>query len=707
MTKPVKVVLVFVLATVLAALTFYGVRLGKTPEEKAAETPTGSAEAALQTAIRLSMDAETALKNGAVRHIRLADGGSTADTPGVRVQGNTVTIAASGIYSVSGSLSEGQLTVDCEGPVTLVMEGAEITNPVAAAISILNAEHTLIYLPENSVNRLVSGTEREIAAGDDNTETESASGAALYARDDLSIAGSGKMTVGGYVNNAVATTDHLTVLGGEMEITAVNNGLKGKDAVTVLGGNVRILSGKDGIRSGNGAGDGAIDIRGGEISVISFGDGMDAEGDLSVTDGTIDIRAGDTTSVRPAESMRPMEKPPENGQNGMNDEKMGFPGRPGSEMPPPEGEEPPEMPDFGATGRLNGEIPPEWSGGEDAGAPRNGMRDRGGMRGGRPDMFGREQSGTSDNGASTKGLKSGGDLTVSGGHITVDSEDDCIHANGSLTITGGTFLLSAGDDGLHADDRLTVSAGNVTVSRSYEGIEAHSICISGGTISVTASDDGLNAAGNGDEPFGGMLGDWKGGDGSLPLLEISGGTLYVNASGDGLDSNGDLIVEGGNIIVDGPVNDGNGALDGGTESGGRILCNGGTVLAIGASGMAETFSGDSVQCSFIKNYSETMQAGTRITIADENGETIFAYDSAKTFSSVVFSSPELVLGNTYILSVGGQTDTITMESVSNGASSGFGMPGGFGRFPGNGTRKPPELEGKTEMPEPNQRDHVQ
>ena len=306
------------------------------------------------------------------------------------------------------------------------------------------------------------------------------------------------------------------------------------------------------------------------------------------------------------------------------------------------------------------------------------MRSKGGTRGDFSDMFDREWSYGSDSEASTKGLKSGGDLTVSGGSITVNSVDDCIHANCSITVTGGTFLLSTGDDGFHADDTLTVSDGDITISKSYEGLEGHLIYLSGGNISVTSSDDGVNANGGSSDMFGRMPNQTNTDDSSLPVLKISGGTLYVNADGDGLDSNGDLIIEGGITIVDGPTNDGNGALDSGSENGGTIVCNGGTIIAIGASGMAESFESDSTQCSFIKNFSGTMSAGTQIAITDENGKTIFEHKSAKSFNSIVYSSPELVLGSTYTITVGDQDETITTESISNGASSGFGMPGSFG-----------------------------
>ena len=106
---------------------------------------------------------------------------------------------------------------------------------------------------------------------------------------------------------------------------------------------------------------------------------------------------------------------------------------------------------------------------------------------------------------------------------------------------------------------------------------------------------------------------------------------------------------------------GNGALDSGIENGGSIVCNAGTVLAIGASGMAETFSSDSAQSSFIHNFSEMFTKGTTITIYDENGEEIFEHTSAKSFNSVVFSSPDLIPGKEYNISAGDKTESISME----------------------------------------------
>ena len=714
MAKTGKILLIAALSLMMAILVIYCVQFGKTPEEEQAENRAVSIEAALKTAEKLSSAAETARQNGTARHITLSDEESSADTSGVLIQGNTVTVTSSGIYSISGALTEGQLLVDCNGTAVLILDGIEISNSSDAAIRVSNADHTLFFLPEGSTNKLVSGTEQEITAAAGNADVESASGAALYARDSLSFAGSGKLAAYGYINNAVATTDHLTVLGGELELAAVNNGLKGKDSVTILDGKITIHSGSDGIKSNNGvdAGCGNIDIRGSEINIISLGDGIQAERNLSVENGIITISAGDTTAIESGKSIQSFENLPDNMQNGMNEkwlEALQTEGitknDDGSITVSREAAEQllPMVKEFfgssdvtveaitactsyealmelfgagidsgfsGAPGRMKDGFPGNHA------SPSGDMRGQGGMRGDFSDVFDREWSYESDAEASTKGLKSGGNLTVSGGSITVDSVDDCIHANGSITVNGGTFRLGTGDDGFHADDTLTVSDGDITVSQSYEGLEGHLINIDGGTISVTASDDGLNAGGGSSAMFGRMPGQTNIEASSLPVLKISGGTLYVNADGDGLDSNGDLIVEGGVTIVDGPTNSGNGALDSGSENGGSIICNGGTILAIGASGMAETFESNSTQCSFIKTFSGTMQAGTQITITDESGKPIFEHKSAKSFNSVVFSSPELVIGSTYTITVGDQTETITIEGISNGSSLGFGMHGG-------------------------------
>ena len=299
------------------------------------------------------------------------------------------------------------------------------------------------------------------------------------------------------------------------------------------------------------------------------------------------------------------------------------------------------------------------------------------------------------NGSEGKGVTSDADITIRGGSLSVSSYDDAVHAGGSVTVSGGELILASMDDGIHADGTLTISGGILTVSQSYEGLEAQVIDIQGGRISVRSSDDGLNAAGGSDGSnalglFGGdsFRGGFGGGMGggfdsdSSASLTISGGTLYVNADGDGLDSNGYLTVSGGTVYVSGPTNSGNGAMDYGIEA----SISGGTVIAVGAAGMAENFGQNSSQGSILLNLSGTQAAGSTVSIRDENGTVLASFQPEKSYSSVVISTAGLVQGGVYTVTAGTETQTITLDSLIYGGGmgmGGFGGPmGGHGGFSG-------------------------
>jgi hypothetical protein len=166
--------------------------------------------------------------------------------------------------------------------------------------------------------------------------------------------------------------------------------------------------------------------------------------------------------------------------------------------------------------------------------------------------------------------------------------------------------------------------------------------------------------------------------------------LYVNAQGDGLDSNGNLTISGGETIVDGPSNDGNGALDSGSESGGVCKVEGGTILAVGSSGMAESFDdSQSTQYSFLHNLDSHFAEGTEIKILDEKGNELFSHTAARTGNSIVFSSGELEKGKTYTISVGDEKTDVTLDSMttSNGTYATMGGFGGGGRNNGQPMKK--------------------
>ncbi|MGG5340822.1 carbohydrate-binding domain-containing protein [Enterococcus sp. AZ192] len=265
---------------------------------------------------------------------------------------------------------------------------------------------------------------------------------------------------------------------------------------------------------------------------------------------------------------------------------------------------------------------------------------------------------------SYKGLKAAGNIIVDSGTFDLNTADDSIHANAAVTINNGTFSITSGDDGIHADTDLLINNGKIKVSQSYEGLEGATVTIKDGDISVKASDDGINAAGGSaneneqEGPFGtDSFGGPDGAGDSTKFIEISGGTVFVDAQGDGVDSNGDIRMTEGTLIVNGPLDSGNAALD----YDGSFTIDGGTFIASGSSGMAMSASDSSSQASLSIYFDETKAAGTLINVKDETGKTIVSVAPAKDFSHIAISSPNLKVGETVTLSIDGE-DSGTMTN---------------------------------------------
>lgn len=315
-----------------------------------------------------------------------------------------------------------------------------------------------------------------------------------------------------------------------------------------------------------------------------------------------------------------------------------------------------------------------------------------------------EEDATESASDSAKGLKAGEHLNLSGGEIRVDSSDDAVHSNGDIMITGGVLEISSGDDALHADSTLTVEEGEIHIITCYEGLEGAQVVISGGNISVGAMDDGINTSGGND---GSSVNGRKGqngfdtSDGSS--LFISGGEIYIEAMGDGIDSNGDIEMSGGVVVVHGPVDSGDGAVD----YNGSFTITSGMILAIGSSGMAQNVSTTSSQGAFLYHTTQ-VEAGSILRIEDTKGEEILSFTSEKTFSSILLSAPSLQEGETYQILKGvseedsaenGLYETgkvsgdalvgeVQMSSLQvNAGSSSEGVHPGFSQ-PGNGGMRP-------------------
>ncbi|MGI3204199.1 carbohydrate-binding domain-containing protein [Streptomyces sp. GLT-R25] len=296
--------------------------------------------------------------------------------------------------------------------------------------------------------------------------------------------------------------------------------------------------------------------------------------------------------------------------------------------------------------------------------------------------------------ASTKGLKAGVINVLEGGTVAVNASDDALHSDGAVHVNGAKVTAASGDDGVHAEGDLTVDKGTLKVTSAVEGVEGADISVNGGTVDIRSSDDGINAAGGtstsdgggGGGGFGGGPGGGGGGESVGDYkLTVSGGTLVVDSEGDGLDSNGTAEITDGTVVVNGPQQGGNGALD----VNGDFGISGGVLLAAGSAGMAVAPSTDSEQGWLSATLDSSVPAGTTLHVVDSDGKVVATYVTSKSIQNVVYSSSAVKSGEEYEIHSGGtKSGTGTGGLASSGTlgsaeriatvTAGEAPEGGFG-----------------------------
>ena len=375
---------------------------------------------------------------------------------GATVSGSTVTIAKEGTYVISGTLTDGQIAIAATSndKVHLVLNGVDITNKSGAPLYASQCDKLIITLADGTENTLTDGGTNFIYADTTNKEPN----AALFCKDDLTINGTGSLTVNAGFNNGIGTKDDLLIVSGDITINAANHGLRGNDSITVLDGSFNITAQNDGIQTNNteDALLGWVLIENGTFEITSAHDGIQADTMLTIAGGEFNIITG----------------------------------------------------------------------GQDVSADT-----------------------TSD---SYKGMKSAGNILITGGSFIIESADDAVHADGNIAIDGGNLTLSSGDDAVHADGDLTItgSATSIDILTSYEGLEAKTMTIADGIITLFAADDGINIAGGNDTSGEGRFGrDSFNSANSDQWLKITGGTITVIAGRDGIDINGSGEMTGGDVRI--------------------------------------------------------------------------------------------------------------------------------------------------------------
>ncbi len=210
---------------------------------------------------------------------------------GVTVSGSTLTITSAGVYSLTGSLADGQVIVDVagDGTIWLILAGVNIHSASSAPVYIAQAEKVVIVLADQSENILSDGDSYTFAVPE-----EEEPNAAFFSKADLTIAGSGSLTVTANYQDGITSKDGLVIAGGQVTVNAVDDGIRGKDYLMVKAGSLKVTAGGDGLKADNEeeADRGYISIEGGGIQVTSGGDALNAQTDVLITGGTFALTSG-------------------------------------------------------------------------------------------------------------------------------------------------------------------------------------------------------------------------------------------------------------------------------------------------------------------------------------------------------------------------------------------------------------------------------
>jgi hypothetical protein len=211
------------------------------------------------------------------------------DAEEVALGDGPVGIGQAGAYRLTGTLAEGQVTVDVRetGLVRLILDGANITSADSAAIDVEAADEVVVILAPGSENSLTGAA----VYADPDGEPD----AALFSKADLTIAGEGKLTVTGRAGDAIASKDGLVVAGGEIDVHAADDALRGRDYVRLAGGRLSIEAGGDGVKSTNDEdpGRGYVLFEGGAAVIEAGVDCVDAATDALISAGSAELTCGD------------------------------------------------------------------------------------------------------------------------------------------------------------------------------------------------------------------------------------------------------------------------------------------------------------------------------------------------------------------------------------------------------------------------------
>ena len=457
-----------------------------------------------------------------------------------------------------------------------------------------------------------SGTTNTISDGADYTATgEDDPDAVVYSKADMTIAGEGTLKVNGNHEDGIHTSDGLVIASGTLEVNAANTGIKGKDYVDILGGTINVTAQQDGIKSTNDTdeGKGWTRLSNGTVTVNAGDDGFKASRVVEISGGSLTVEQSDEGIEAQYINVSGGNVNVTSADDGMNASL-----KTSDSESTDSSANTSDTADQQQNNQQQGSLP---------GGQQNGTSNQQQQGAGQPQppaMSGTSQDGTSQNGT---------------------------------TGTGQQQNNTQNQGNQNMGQPPAMPGGNAQDGTSQNGTT------------------GTGQQGMGQPPQDGMPG---GGGGTFEVVDaainVSGGHVTVNAEGDGIDSNGVTTLSGGTLIVNGPSQGGNAALD----TNGDLLLNGATVLSGSTADMFEAPSTNSTSGYLKLTNSSGFEQGSTVQVADSSGKVVANYKVTKSnVQLVLVSSSSIVKGQSYTA----YTTTSAVDSNATSLASGATELGSF------------------------------
>ena len=422
--------------------------------------------------------------------VKITLNGDTASIQGngAYVLYNTVRIVKSGYYSISGASDQLQIVVEAEdySKVWIELNGVTLSCGDDACLQVEKADKVFLVLAEGTENTLSSGSEYSedaVSAGHDG---------ALFARDDITITGSGSLSVTSGYKHGIVSNDELVITGGTIDIKAASDGLHANDGICICNASLSIEAGDEGIQTDEAESE--VYIESGTIRISSTGDSIKSAGDLSIQGGEFTIDSeddaihsdttafiyGGTITIRTCyEGIEAQNVEIHGGDITICPEDDGINANGGSG----------DLFGMNFGGGPGGFAKPDGES-TDAPAAESGSAPTGDPSASRPDAMPESETAANakeGNASETETAESETTrVLITGGKITIVNETgvdaDGIDSNGDVIITGGdvrVFLLGTGtnnaiDYGSESGGTATISGGTLIASGSSNMSESFS-----------------------------------------------------------------------------------------------------------------------------------------------------------------------------------------------------------------------------------------